>query len=38
MELNGNQNCWVTNILQSIFFYDSQKKERHEGLEWHEDE
>ncbi len=35
MEVNGNQNFLVTNILQNIFFHVPHKRESH--LEWHED-
>jgi len=26
INVNGHQNCWVTNILQNIFFYVPQMK------------
>lgn len=33
MEVNGRQNCLVTNILENILFYVPQKKGYHKGLE-----
>ncbi len=38
MDVNGSQNCLVTNIFQNIFFYVTEKKEIHTGLERHEAE
>ncbi len=38
MEVNSNQSCLATNILQNIFFYVPQKKEIHKGLEQNEGE
>ncbi len=34
--VSGQQNCLVINILQNIFFYVPQEKERHTGLKQHE--
>ncbi len=36
MEINGSQNCLVTNILQNIFFCALQKKVSYTGLEQHD--
>ncbi len=38
MEVNGNPNGLLANILQNICFYVPQNKENHSGLEWHEGE
>ncbi len=37
MEVNGNWNFLVTNILQNILFHVPHKRESHTGLERHED-
>ncbi len=36
MDVNGNQNGLVTDILQNIFFYAPQKEESQTHLEWYE--
>ncbi len=36
MDVNGNQNCLVTSILQNSFFIVPQKKQSHITLERHE--
>lgn len=38
MEVNGNQNGLVTNILQKTVFCVPQRKVSHESLEQHDDE
>jgi len=38
VEVNGNRNSLVTNILQNIVFCAPQKKETHTGLERHDGE
>lgn len=35
MEVNEDQYCLISDILQNIFL---QKKENHTGWEWHEDD
>ncbi len=35
METKGHHNCFITNILQNIFFCVPQRKESHTGLEWY---
>ncbi len=38
LDVNGSQNCLVTNILQKILFYVTPKKEIQTDLEWYEAE
>ncbi len=38
VEVCGNQNCMVPNILQNVFFCILQNKEIHAGLEQHQGE